>query len=275
MSENQLSRMTMLQGHKREASGDLAAGVDGDTCEGMEHAQVTGMHEAIQDAVQEAVHEHLEVDTSAYFPCPFLCSNWPPRMAAQLLFTPCACDGSMSLAEEEGLGCMQGIFMEQSQGTHDNALHDKSVEVWLQGVHGAVQDAVTEAVQAAVDEGMKFDVRANLYTLIAITGAAPARHLISTFHPLNEEPGLDRAAHVLQAWCCTGGASGPPGELHSLPPPLHACVLACMLACMQFCTAVLPMHERKLSSPAARAGTTSLDSACRASWARCSRGWAS
>lgn len=33
-----------------------------------------------------------------------------------------------------------------------------------------MQDAVTEAVQAAVDEGMKFDVRANLYTIIAITG---------------------------------------------------------------------------------------------------------
>ena len=33
-----------------------------------------------------------------------------------------------------------------------------------------MQEAVTEAVQAAVDEGMKFDLRANLYTLIAITG---------------------------------------------------------------------------------------------------------
>ncbi|KAK9904217.1 hypothetical protein WJX75_007060 [Coccomyxa subellipsoidea] len=38
------------------------------------------------------------------------------------------------------------------------------------GVSPVMQDAVTEAVQAAVDEGMKFDVRANLYTIIAITG---------------------------------------------------------------------------------------------------------
>ena len=45
-------------------------------------------------------------------------------------------------------------------------------------MHGAVQDAVTEAVQAAVDEGMKFDVRANLYTLIAITGLVPAFELL-------------------------------------------------------------------------------------------------
>ena len=37
-------------------------------------------------------------------------------------------------------------------------------------VSQVMQDAVTEAVQAAVDEGMKFDVRANLYTIIAITG---------------------------------------------------------------------------------------------------------
>lgn len=33
-----------------------------------------------------------------------------------------------------------------------------------------MQEAVTEAVQAAVDEGMNFDLRANLYTLVAITG---------------------------------------------------------------------------------------------------------
>ena len=37
-------------------------------------------------------------------------------------------------------------------------------------VSQVMQDAVTEAVQAAVDEGMKFDVRANLYTMVAITG---------------------------------------------------------------------------------------------------------
>ncbi len=35
-----------------------------------------------------------------------------------------------------------------------------------------MQEAVTEAVQAAVDEGIKFDVRANLYTIMAITGRA-------------------------------------------------------------------------------------------------------
>ena len=35
----------------------------------------------------------------------------------------------------------------------------------------AVQEAVQEAVQAARDEGIKFDVRANLYTLLAISGA--------------------------------------------------------------------------------------------------------
>ena len=35
----------------------------------------------------------------------------------------------------------------------------------------AVQEAVQEAVQAAKEEGIKFDVRANLYTLLAISGA--------------------------------------------------------------------------------------------------------
>lgn len=34
----------------------------------------------------------------------------------------------------------------------------------------AVTEAVQEAVQAARDEGIKFDVRANLYTLLAISG---------------------------------------------------------------------------------------------------------
>ena len=34
----------------------------------------------------------------------------------------------------------------------------------------AVQEAVQDAVQAARDEGIKFDVRANLYTLLAISG---------------------------------------------------------------------------------------------------------
>lgn len=42
----------------------------------------------------------------------------------------------------------------------------------MQAVQEAVQDAVQEAVQAARDEGLKFDVRANLYTLLAISGVS-------------------------------------------------------------------------------------------------------
>ena len=40
----------------------------------------------------------------------------------------------------------------------------------------AVQEAVQEAVQAAKEEGIKFDVRANLYTLLAISGACRPCH---------------------------------------------------------------------------------------------------
>ena len=40
----------------------------------------------------------------------------------------------------------------------------------LQVVQDAVTDAVQEAVAAAFEENGRFDVRANFYTLIAITG---------------------------------------------------------------------------------------------------------
>ena len=71
MSQSTVGHNNMLQGQKREAgAADMAEGVDADTCEGMEHAQVTGMHEAIQDAVQEAVQEHLEVRVPACVFCP-------------------------------------------------------------------------------------------------------------------------------------------------------------------------------------------------------------
>ncbi len=64
------------------------------------------------------------------------------------------------------------------------------------GARQAVQEAVQEAVQAARDEGIKFDVRANLYTLLAISGAHMAmlthcwrvkegmRPYQTTLHPL-------------------------------------------------------------------------------------------
>lgn len=39
-----------------------------------------------------------------------------------------------------------------------------------QVVHEAVQEAVHDAVVQAIEENASFDVRANLYTLIAVTG---------------------------------------------------------------------------------------------------------
>ena len=45
----------------------------------------------------------------------------------------------------------------------------------------AVQEAVQEAVQAVKEEGIKFDVRANLYTLLAISGACrPCQEWVKT-----------------------------------------------------------------------------------------------
>lgn len=112
-----------------------------------------------------------------------------------------------------------------------------------------MQEAVTEAVQAAVDEGMKFDLRANLYTLIAITGwlsaiaclSHPVVHNmfccglrmhrrpstttphhtavlhqqgISAMHACSTPPSLPHNKTqlvMLQVWSCTGEASGQPG----------------------------------------------------------------
>ena len=120
---------------------------EGGRCESMEHGSapatpVSGMHQAIQGAVQEAVQEHLEVWCAAY-------------IAAQ-----------RALARRRP-GCVRALACKVSPALFPARVLPGS---GAQGVHEAVQDAVTEAVQAAVDEGMSFDVRANLYTLIAITG---------------------------------------------------------------------------------------------------------
>lgn len=87
-----------------------------------------------------------------------------------------------------------------------------------------MQDAVTEAVQAAVDEGMKFDVRANLYTIIAITGQIASMNFCGCrWRMFFNHPGENLALQglftlkyplrdLMQALCFTGGAFGPPGE---------------------------------------------------------------
>lgn len=43
-------------------------------------------------------------------------------------------------------------------------------EAVAEAVQEAVQEAVHDAVQQAIEENVQFDVRANFYTLIAVTG---------------------------------------------------------------------------------------------------------
>ncbi len=52
----------------------------------------------------------------------------------------------------------------------------------------AVTEAVQEAVQAARDEGIKFDVRANLYTLLAISGEPGQTTCHLRLHRRPDEP---------------------------------------------------------------------------------------
>ena len=108
--------MIMLQGQKRESGAvDVAAGVDADTCEGMEHAQVTGMHEAIQDAVQEAVQEHLEVSVPACLLCPCLFAGSHCGWLHDGWL--CACNGNMSMPEGWVLSAFANQLDQEESGT--------------------------------------------------------------------------------------------------------------------------------------------------------------
>ena len=153
--------------------------------EGARASPVSGMHQAIQGAVQEAVQEHLEV--------------WRT-----------ACMAALHAQARQWPGWVHALACKVVPASPSPVC-----DVWVdaQGVHEAVQDAVTEAVQAAVDEGMNFDVRANLYTLIAITGVSGWVPRLLCVRDAAPAPCMLRHALLhLQGLCCTGEASGRLGE---------------------------------------------------------------
>jgi F0F1-type ATP synthase membrane subunit a len=54
--------------------------------------------------------------------------------------------------------------------TRSTAPLPRNVQAVAEAVQDAVQEAVHDAVQQAIEENVTFDVRANVYTLIAVTG---------------------------------------------------------------------------------------------------------
>lgn len=78
-----------------------------------------------------------------------------------------------------GQSPVYALAVRNTEGTSkNNAVHELEVEILTEAVADAVADAVGEVVQEAVQEAVqtamddaRFDYKANLYTLVAVTAA--------------------------------------------------------------------------------------------------------
>ncbi len=118
------------------------------------------------------MHNRLVGDTRApCIPGPWTCP-WGARRAVQVT------TGLVDRAQPAycGTAHTSGTVCPAVQGGHARLMHGGGRDPWrraargAQAVQGAVAETLPDAVQAAVADRLRFDVRANVLTLLAITG---------------------------------------------------------------------------------------------------------